>query len=498
MPYRWDTFPVQASGGLVQNVAAIRQGIELPGSASRLINFEPSINGGYRRINGYEKYSSTAVTGTGQIFGVAYFDGSVVAVRNGNIYTGTGGAWTQIATGRTHTTKHRYHIINLNGTRKLLGVDGVNYPYSWDGSTFTNINTTTDIQGASHVVEFKDHVFYSKGSLVTFSEPFDETGFTVADGAGSFRVKGDVTGMIVFRERLFIFTENTIDALEGDSQADFRLTSVAEDIGCIKEDTIQEVGGDVAFLSNDGVRLLGATDRDGDFSNLVCSRPVQKNFLEFQDEYTQYSSTVVRGKSQYRIFGFTSGKLRESTEGYLATQFESQNPQSFAWGEIIGMKVYSIDSQVYNGQEYIVFVSDEGFVYQMESGNSFDGEGITSQYWTPYLSLSDPMYRKTLYSLDAYYTPEADLDGSLTVNFDFDKSTKIQPTSQTFAQSGGGAVYGSAVYGTAVYAGEDRDSILETNLIGAGNTVQFRFDFNGSAPFTFDAMFITYAQEERN
>lgn len=498
MPYRWDTFPVAPQGGLVQNIAAIRQGIELPGSAARLVNFEPSINGGYRRINGYSKFSATEVTGTGQIFGVCYFDGTVLTVRNGNIYTGTGGGWTQIATGRTHTTKHRYEIINLNGTRKVIGVDGSNYPYSWDGSSFVNINGTTDVQGASHVVEFKDHVFYAKGDLVTFSVPFDETDFTVADGAGSFRVEDNVTGMFVFRNRLFIFTETTIDVLDGDSQADWRLTSVTEDIGCIKEDTIQEVAGDVAFLSNDGIRLLGATDRSGDFSNLVVSRPVQANFLEFQDDYDQYSSCVIRGKSQYRIFGFTSGRLRESTEGYITTQFESQNPKSFTWAEITGMKVYAADSRVYNGDEYIVFVSDTGFVYSMESGDTFDGEEISAQYWTPYLSFNDPMFRKTLYHLDAYYSPENDIDGSLTVNLDFNSSGVVQPTTITFTQTGGGAVYGSAVYGTATYANDDNNSVLRTGLIGAGKTAQFRFDFGGSAPFVVDALFITYAVEERN
>jgi len=497
MPYRWETFPVQPEGGLVQNIASIRQGIELPGSAARLVNFEPSINGGYRRINGYSKFSATEVTGTGQIFGVAYFDGSVIAVRNGNIYEGTGGGWTSIATGRTHTTKHRYELINLDGTRKIIGTDGSNYPYSWDGTNFVNINGTTDIQGASHAVEFKDHVFYAKDDLITFSVPFDETDFTVADGAGNFRVEDDVTGMIVFRERLFIFTETTIDVLDGDSQADFRLTSVAEDIGCIFPDTIQEVAGDVAFLSNDGIRLLGATDRTGDFSNQVSSRPVQQNFLEFQDEYTQYASCVIRGKSQYRIFGFTAARSAETTEGYVATQFESQNPLSFRWGEIIGMKVYAIDSRVYDGDEYIVFVSDDGYVYLMENGNSFDGTGITSQYWTPYISFNDPMYRKTLYNIEAYYNPEGDITGSLTVNFDFDKSTKIQPPTITFSQSGGGAVYGSAIFGTATYAA-DAEAILETNLLGAGETAQLRFDFGGGPPFVVDAMFITYAVEERN
>ena len=499
MPYRWETFSVQPQGGLVENVAKLRQGIELPGSAARLVNFEPSIEGGYRRINGYSKFDAAEVTGTGQVFGVAYFRGAVIAVRNGNIYRSTGGGWTSIATGRTHTTKHRFHTINLDGAPKLIGVDGSNYPYSYDGTTFANINGTTDILGASHVVEFKDHVFYSSGDLVTFSVPFDETDFDTGLGAGSFRVKDNVTGMIVFRERLYIFTETTIDVLDGDSSSDFRLTSVAEDIGCIAEDTIQEVAGDVAFLSNDGVRLLGATERIGDFSNQVTSRPIQKNFNDFRETYTRFSSTVIRGKSQYRIFGFTPSRGRETTEGYIATQFEAQNPNSFAWGEIVGIEVYSIDSQVWQGDEYIVFVGEEtGFVYRMESGNTFDGIAITSQYWTPYLSFNDPTFRKTLYKLIAHYTPENDIEGSFSINFDFNRQGKIQPEVITFSKSGGGAVWGSFTWDSGVWAGAAPDAVLETQVIGSGQNAQIRFEFAGSAPFVVDTLLIEFATEDRN
>lgn len=499
MPYRWETFSVTPQGGLVENVASLRQGIELPGSAARLINFEPSIDGGYRRINGYSKWDSAEVTGTGQVWGVTFFDGSVIAVRNGNIYESNGSGWSSIVTGRTHTTKHRFHLINLNGTRKIIGVDGNNYPYSWDGTTFVNINGTADINGASHVVEFKDHVFYASGDLVTFSEPFNETAFTVSGGAGNFTVKDNITGMIVFRERLFIFTETSIDVLDGNSQSDWVLTSVAEDFGCVAPDTIQEVAGDVAFLSNDGIRLLGATDRVGDFSNQVSSRPVQQNFLNFLNTYNQFSSTVIRGKSQYRIFGFTSGRTKESSEGYLATQFESQNPMAFSWSELVGIKVYSIDSKVYQEDEYIVFCEeDTGYIYRMESGFTFDGTNITAQYWTPYLSLSDPTFRKTLYKVWAYYDPEGDINGNLTLNFDFNRSTKIQPTTITFSQTGGGTLYGTGVFGTATYSGATQDAVLETNLIGSGNTVQLRFDFTGGQPFIIDTILLEYAQEDRN
>ena len=39
MPTRWETFPVEATGGLVQNLPPIQQGMSAPGSAARLVKF---------------------------------------------------------------------------------------------------------------------------------------------------------------------------------------------------------------------------------------------------------------------------------------------------------------------------------------------------------------------------------------------------------------------------------------------------------------------------
>jgi len=59
----WETYPVEFRGGLVTNLAPIQQGINMPGSARQLRNFEPSVSGGYRRVSGYAKYAPNALTG---------------------------------------------------------------------------------------------------------------------------------------------------------------------------------------------------------------------------------------------------------------------------------------------------------------------------------------------------------------------------------------------------------------------------------------------------
>ena len=64
------TFVSVCSGGLVTNVDPLTQSNALSGSAIRLINMEPSLEGGYRRISGYANSYET-LPGTGKVLGLA-------------------------------------------------------------------------------------------------------------------------------------------------------------------------------------------------------------------------------------------------------------------------------------------------------------------------------------------------------------------------------------------------------------------------------------------
>lgn len=502
MAMRWNTFPLEITGGLVKNLTDIRHGILQPGSAVRMINFEPSIEGGVRRINGYEKFDPNVIPSADsatQLLGVAFFDGDVIVPREGKIYSSSGSGWTEIATGRTQTTKQRFHIFNFDGTRKLIGVDGVNYPWTWDKTTFTDLTGSADIEGTSHVVEFKDHLFFAKGNLVTFCAPFDETDFNAGNGAGSFRVDNDITGMVVFRDRLFVFSQDKIAVLDGSSSSDFRLTSVSEKVGCAREDTIQQVSGDIAFLSFDGVRMLGATDRIGDFSNRTASSQIQQDFTYFINTFENFASVVIRDKSQYRVFGSSVNLARTNCGGYVGTQFEPQNSQSFQWGELKEIKVFAADSQVYEGDEYQVFVyQDSEYVYRMESGGSFDGSVIKSYYWTPYISFTDTTKRKTFYKVDTFISAESALDGTFQLSLDQGTATRPQPVPVNFSTGGVPATWDDFVWGSFDWSTGDEDTRISTQVVGTGFTAALQYSFEqDSQPFVIDSIFVEFTEEDR-
>jgi len=77
-------------GGLVLNRSTFMM---QPGEALELQNFEPDIEGGYRRINGFSKYVSAIVPSTSSssepILMVATFGDLVVAARGEKIFSAT-------------------------------------------------------------------------------------------------------------------------------------------------------------------------------------------------------------------------------------------------------------------------------------------------------------------------------------------------------------------------------------------------------------------------
>ena len=157
--------------------------------------------------------------------------------------------------------------------------------------------------------------------------------------------------MIVFREQLIIFTTNTIKRLTGNTEADFRLEPITEKIGCINGDTIQEYGGDVIYLAPDGVRLLSATDRIGDFGLDVASDTIYTDASEFIDSSSTFSSVVIRNKSQYRIFAYIPAQASGVARGLIATKFAAQGASGISWGTKLGIKAFVEYSEFKDGAE---------------------------------------------------------------------------------------------------------------------------------------------------
>ena len=427
-------------------------------------------------------------------------------------FHGTGTTWSHIGTSSsTNTLKARYASFNFTQEDKTIFVDSKSYPviFNASGSTIASLSSSnsSDVQGAENVAVFKNHAFYSKGSKIFFTAPNTVDDFATSNGAGTINVGFDVTGMIGFREQLIIFTTDTIKKLVGSTSSDFKLEPITDRIGCINPDSIQEFGGDIAYLSPDGIRLLSATDRIGDLALDIASDPIYKDANEFISQTDVFCSVLVRGKSQYRLFAYIPSVQAGSASGLIATKFVAQGGSGIAWSRTKGLKVNVADSTYSGAQETIMFGNDDGFCYRMDSGNSFDGGPIESIYESPFMPITDPQIRKTMYKLTLYAQPTGTMNVDVNFKIDFDAGNDpsvIQPPTISVSSSaagGGISLYGAStsIYGGAgVTYGGVLDQIYKQNLVGSFKTIAMRITDNSTNPtFTLDTAVLEYRQHDR-
>jgi len=477
-------YVVTTAGGLVLD----RDVYTMPvGAASILQNFEPSVKGGYRRLDGTAKYSSSQVNSDATVTGVAVFNSGVVAVSGTAVKFSTGSTWAAVATQSSTPVRPRFEKYNFGGTDTIVWVDGANIPTKWTGTgTGTLMNASGAPANATSVAAFKNHMFYAGASAakqqVQFTVPADETDYT-GSGSGNLKVDTEVVALKSFREALIIFGKDRVYKLTGSSSSDFAVAPVSRNIGCSDGNSVQEIGGDLIFLAPDGLRTVAGTARIGDVELGTVSKQIQERINEI--EFDNISSVVIRKKSQYRIFFPTDGIAEAGAKGIAGVI--KANPQGqigWEYADLKGIKAASCDSDFVGNTETVVHGGFDGYVYQQETGSTFAGTNIVAIYRSPDLTMGDAGIRKNMQRINLNYDSEGSVDASLFVKFDFEDSNIPQPGAYALTTQSGSAVYGVGAYGTAAY-GSRGIPIIRQSVEGSGFTVVIKvIDESSSNPIT--------------
>jgi hypothetical protein len=483
-------------GGLVLNKSTFMM---QPGEALELRNFEPAVEGGYRRINGFSKYVSAVVPFTSssaeKVLMVATFGDVVLAARGTSIFSATpgGSSWTSRDSGRTGALKYNFERFNFDGTDKIIVVDGTNAPTVFNSSLAATDVSDSSVAGSKFVVSHRNHMFYAGKSTtkqeVIFSVPFDEDSFNTGQGAGSFKVDDEITGLKVFRDDLFIFCETRIFKLTGSSSSNFTVSDVTRDIGCINGDTIQEFAGDLIFLGPDGLRTIAGTARIGDVELGTISSNVQSIFNDNIASASEFDSVVITDKTQYRIF-FTKSSVGENqTKGVICVL----KGQKFEFSEIQGIRPACTDSFVSEGNVIVLHGAySTGYIYRQESGNTFDGTTILGRYRSPDLTFNDPGIRKHMQRVIVNYEPEAAIDADLFVRYDYEDKDSPRPAAYPLDSEDVVAIYGTSVYGVPTYGGASQPLVRQA-VEGSGFAVALRVSDGGeTAPYSLKGFQLEY------
>jgi len=485
-----EIFKVYCEGGLNTNRDLLSQGEQQPGSATRLINYEPAVTGGYRRISGFSN-DFPSLPGTGSTLGVCVANGiddGIFACRtpsSGNNYLhawndGTD-SWDTITTAGspTMTGVDKVRFVKYNWTEpRILLVDGVNPAAYYNGTSYVQITHANAPTDPTYASEFASHMFLAgdpaEPSIVYFSAPLDETDFAVANGAGSINMGFDVIQLKKFRNELYVFGTNQIKKIVGSSIADFTVQEVTDNLGCVAPDSVIEIGGDLLFLGPDGLRPVSGTDRIGDVELETISKNIQSlvNDLQSTQVLTTLNSVVIRSKSQFRILFSAAesngviGALRQSSGGGIAFEF----------GQLLGITATCADSGYIGQNEFVIHGDSEGKVHRQEQGTDFDGENIFSLFQTPFYHMGDPELRKHFLKISTYLRAEGTINLAMGIVYDYEDIEVSNPTDFTLTREGAAAFYNEAIFDNAgaIYDGNP-SPVIKTNIAGSGTSIGIKY-----------------------
>ena len=536
-------FGISCKGGLNTNLNQIEM-LAQPGTATKLRNFEVDPDGGYRRISGFSQFGDGTRPNTdNDVFGLhVYADGLIACVGTNIYFSQDGDSWLQInkdsvasggdnystfggrstlaRTSQDQATFATYEGITDYGeviiTDRGSGVKPMYFKMTGTGSALSSRTFFCKEVTVSGTVYPKFCVIHDKHLVVagaatapntvyysnTLADSDDLTDFT-GTGAGSIVLDDQVVGIKSFRDDLIIFCSNSIYKLENiNVSASIAIVPITQNVGCLDGNSIQEIGGDLVFLSPDGIRTIAGTARIGDVELGSVSRQIQSiiGSLAASVDTFRISSTVLRSKSQYRLFYSTATGTTAGSKGIIGTI----TPNGFEWSETLGIQAHAITSGFdKDGVEKTYHGDKDGYIYVHDDGNYFTPAGtatnITAEYQTPNYDFGDVGTRKTLLYTRISFSPEGDIQPTLRVRYDYEDQNIPQPGDYTLSSISLPAIFGSSgvTFNTAVF-GSTNDPMVRQAVQGSGNTCSFRiFSDDQKASYAVNGFYVDYVPSGR-
>ena len=152
-------FAFTCEGGLVKSRSTF---IMQPGQALELLNFEPDIEGGYRRINGFGKHVNHIVpqtsASTEKVLMTAFFNNNIVAARGEKIWTSASTELAvAIASGSGMTGSGTITVDSTSGFSSSGTIQISSEIFTYTGKTATTLTgvtrATSSTSAADHAID---------------------------------------------------------------------------------------------------------------------------------------------------------------------------------------------------------------------------------------------------------------------------------------------------------------------------------------------------------
>jgi hypothetical protein len=398
-----------------------------------------------------------------------------------------GGAATQISllpNGRFETV-----VANFGGgdsNYRMYGCDGINRAFEFDGTVFVPISTTMPVDTPTHVVVHKQHLFLSFGASLQFSALGYPYQWDPILGAGEIAMSAPISNLLALpgdqsSGALGVYTRRDTSVLYGSSAENFSLSTFNTGTGAVPY-TAQNL--DQAYVLDDrGVISMGTSLNFGNFLPAALTmnlRPYLQSRINIAT-----TSSLSRDKGQYRVF-FSDGTAIYMT--IVNGKLLGTMPVEFTDPALV-----SCEGESSTGEAVSYFGSDNGMVYQLDKGTSFDGDPIAASFNLVYDAMKSPRilkrFRKASVELAGDYYAE------IQFGYDLGYRSKeyVQPFDETYNVDLRSAYWDSLIWDNFVWDGSDI-SPSEVEVAGTAENISIRISCTSDVlqPFTVNTVIIHY------
>lgn len=475
---------IQAPGRFGLNKQQSEQSLSLDW-ATEATNCVVEDSGRLAARKGWSAVTTSAISGTPNIEALGeYIDNAgastIISAAANKIYSGTTTLTERTGT-ITTPTDDNWKFMNFNN--KVIGMQSGHTPIVGTGGAFADITAGSGTLPTGHACLSAFGRLWATSSItdkttLKYCSLLDET-LWGSGSAGSLDVKtvwpegqDEITALAQFQGKLVIFGKKSILIYSGaGTPSSMTLADAIGGIGCIARDSVQDIGTDILFLSDSGLRSLGRTVQNE-------TAPINDVSLNIRDYFRTLvaaeTSNLIRSVYHERE-GFYLINLPSS--GYtfcfnLKFTTDNQLPVVTQWTGINPKALLSArDGNLYLGKagiigKYANVYTDNGSTYNWSFASSWTdfGDQVSDRYKIP---------KKMVLTLAGGY------GYTITSKWAYDYNSFYTTQNNIVTSVAGGstvAEYGIAEYGIAEYGGGgDTFSKSTSYLTKSGKTIKFGY-----------------------
>lgn len=282
----------------------------------------------------------------------------------------------------------------------------------------------------------------------------------------------EIVALAAHNNYLFIFGRSQILIYSGaDVPATMRLSDSIVGIGCIARDSVQNIGEDVWFLSDTGVRSLLRTIQEK-------SAPMRQISKNVHDDLEAYISNETTANIKSGFSAVESIYLLTMPTGSKTYCFDTRNAlpdgscKVTTWGGTTPKAFYETKGRLF-------YTGRAGYIGTY-TGYLDDLATYRMKYYTTWIDFGNPIMKSILKKIRL--TVIGGVNQGIVFKWAYDfLSSYFSETSSIIGVSTP-YEYGTAEYGIAEYSGATSVNVINVNGSSSGQVLQFGFeaDINGA------------------